>query len=156
MTNIYKKIENWDKALILHTKEWALPFSRFALFVVYFWFGILKVLGFSPANPLVDALLQSTIPGVSFNEFIVAFGVLEMLIGILFIIPRFTRLAVFVLVLHLVTTIMPLFVLTESTWQAFLVPTIEGQYIIKNVLIISTALGIFSHLHALKKEDILI
>ena len=151
MNNLYNNIVNWDKILIQKAKDWAMPMSRFAIFLVYFWFGILKVLGFSPANPLVDALLARTMPWISFNEFIVLFGILEMLIGILFIFPRFTRLALLVLILHLVTTIMPLFVLTESTWSAFLVPTLEGQYIIKNILIVSTAIGIFAHTHSLKK-----
>jgi hypothetical protein len=50
------------------------------------------------------------------------------------------------------TTFGPLVLLTEETWQSFLVPTLEGQYIIKNLVIISTAIGIASHLHPIKKN----
>ena len=50
------------------------------------------------------------------------------------------------LLLHMIMTFMPLFMLPEVTWSAFLVPTLEGQYIIKNLVIISGAIGIAAHL----------
>lgn len=142
-----------ENLIISKFRKWSLPFSRFAIFLIYFWFGILKVLGYSPANPLVDALLQQTMPWMTFSTFILFFGWFEVLIGILFLFPRFTRISVVLITLHLITTIMPLFLLTESSWQSFLIPTLEGQYIIKNVLIISAVMGIFAHTHILKKYN---
>jgi uncharacterized membrane protein YkgB len=41
---------------------------------------------------------------------------------------------------------LPLFLLPQITWHKFLVPTLEGQYIIKNLAIISLALVIGAHL----------
>ena len=41
---------------------------------------------------------------------------------------------------------MPLVFLPAFTWQSFLVPTLEGQYIIKNVLIMACGVVILSHL----------
>jgi uncharacterized membrane protein YkgB len=38
----------------------------------------------------------------------------------------------------------PLVLVPEYTWQSFLVPTLEGQYIIKNMVIIAVAIGIAS------------
>ncbi len=133
--------------MITCSQRWFIPFSRFAIFLVYFWFGALKVFGESPASPLVSDLLARTLPFVTFESFIFAFGLLEMIIGILFLIPRFERLGLFVLALHLITTMMPLILLPEIAWTGFLAPTLEGQYIIKNVLIIAVAMGILSHLH---------
>lgn len=145
-----EKFNVFDKKVIEFTKVWAIPFSRFAIFLVYFWFGALKVFSQSPANPLVSALLEQTLPFITFNDFIIVFGVFEMIIGIIFIIPHLERLGILLLSLHLVTTIMPLFILRDATWQSFLTPTLEGQYIIKNVLIIALAIGIFAHLHTYK------
>jgi uncharacterized membrane protein YkgB len=125
----------------------ALPFGRFAIFVVYFWFGILKIFSLSPANPLVEDLLIRVLPGVSFTTFIVALGVFEMMIGIIFLIKGLERIALFVLFLHLIMVIMPLILLPAVTWQSFMVPTLEGQYIIKNILIIGLAMVVASHLH---------
>ncbi len=135
--NLY--MDTHDIVFLERMKKVGLPFARFALFLVFFWFGILKILYTSPANPLVDNLLQHTLPFITFNTFIFLFGIFEMLIGVLFLFPKLTRLAVIFLALHMITTIMPLILLPEATWQAPFVPTLEGQYIIKNILIIALA-----------------
>ncbi|OGI68489.1 hypothetical protein A2738_01230 [Candidatus Nomurabacteria bacterium RIFCSPHIGHO2_01_FULL_42_15] len=122
----------------------SLPFSRFAIFLVYFWFGILKVFDESPANPLVSELLGRTMPFMSFETFIICFGIFEMLIGILFLVPKFTKPVMLLLAAHLAMITMPLFLLPEVAWQGFLVPTMEGQYIIKNILIVAAAIFIFA------------
>ena len=152
MKNFNAKLEEFDQTVIYHTRRWAVPFSRFAIFVVYFWFGALKVFSVSPASPMVLALLTKTLPGVSFDSFIVAFGVFEMLIGLVFIIPHLQRLGIFVLGIHLIVTVLPLFLLPQMTWQGFLTPTLEGQYIIKNILIVALAIGILAHLRVLKTK----
>lgn len=152
MKNFNQHLEAFDSSVIKHTRSLAMPIARFAIFAVYFWFGALKVFSLNgAANPLVVALLGQTMPGVSPESFLVAFGVFEMLIGLIFIIPRLERLGIFLLVLHLFTTILPIFIMPELTWQGFLVPTLEGQYIIKNILIIALAIGISGHLRAYKK-----
>lgn len=140
-------IQTMDQGIMHTIKRVSLPLSRIAIFVVYFWFGILKVLGTSPANPLVMDLQQHTLPFLSFSTFIVVFGIFEMCIGIIFLIRGLERISIALLVLHLITTILPLFVLPQIAWQGFLTPTIEGQYIIKNILIIATAIGIAAHSH---------
>jgi uncharacterized membrane protein YkgB len=124
-----------------------IPLARVALFVVFFWFGILKVLGpeYSPASDLVKSLFEATIPFMSFETFFLLFGIFECLIGILFLIPRLDRVAITLLVFHLITTGMPLFLLPETSWSGFMVPTLEGQYIIKNILIVSAMVTIAAH-----------
>jgi len=118
--------------------------SRFALFLVYFWFGILKLVSISPANPLVSALLAKTLPFISFDTFIILLGIFEVLIGMLFLMPKFLKLALVFIVVHMLVTIMPLLMLPEITWQGFMAPTLEGQYIIKNILIIAAAFSIYT------------
>ena|SRR3989338_10842575 len=120
--------------------------ARFAIFVVYFWFGALKVFTESPANPLVSALLDKTLPGVPFEIFIIFFGIFEMVIGILFLIPKAEKLAILLFCVHFVMIIMPLLILPQTTWQGFLTPTLEGQYIIKNILLLSVVVSIWANL----------
>lgn len=153
MKNINGKIESWDERAIILAKKVTFKFSRFAIFLVYFWFGALKVFGYSPASELVSALLGRTLTGVSPENFLVALGAFEVILGIMFIIPGLERLAILFLGLHLITTVMPLFLLADLTWQGFMIPTLEGQYIIKNILIIAVATGILSHLHFLKANQ---
>lgn len=130
--------------------------GRLALFVVYFWFGALKIAGLSPANPMVSELLTRTLPFVSFQSFIIFFACVEMLIGILFLIPRLEKIALILFLLHMATTMLPLFVLPFITWSGFMTPTLEGQYIIKNVVLIALAIFVYvinenPHIHVTSK-----
>jgi uncharacterized membrane protein YkgB len=150
---LLRKIERGlDIRLIHFFRKITVPVSRFALFVIFFWFGFLKVIGLSPASGVVERLFEQTIPFMSFHTFLIGFGLFECLIGILFLIKGLERIVVPLLLIHMFTTFGPLVLLTEETWQSFLVPTLEGQYIIKNLVIISTAIGIASHLHPIKKN----
>jgi len=132
----------WDKLIVPFVRKHYIAFSRFSLFVVYFWFGILKLLGNSPASPLVMALQQKTLPFLTFQQFIIVFSLYEMLIGILFLIPRLTRLVFVLFILHMGMTLLPLVLVPRASWQGFLVPTLEGQYMIKNLILISLACSI--------------
>jgi uncharacterized membrane protein YkgB len=120
------------------------PLSRLAIFTVYFWFGALKLINLSPAGPLVQSLFVKTISFMPFSTFYMLFAVFEMAIGIIFLIRGLERFAILLLCIHIATTIMPLFLLPQATWQSFLVPTLEGQYIIKNILIVAAAVTIAS------------
>lgn len=129
----------------MSTQQISVLLSRIALFVVYFWFGILKVIGQSPASQMVESLFDKTISGIMpFSSFIVLFGLFEIAVGILFFIPKLEKIAVTVFALHMITTILPLFIMSE-VWTNPLVPTLEGQYIIKNLALIACALTIWAN-----------
>lgn len=135
------------------TEYIAFIFSHFAFFIVFVWFGALKVFGFSPAGPLVTNLFNHTLGLVlpmTADKFMGAFGLLEVIIGIFFIIPRMEKVAFSLLIPHMLTTIMPLVFLPEMTWSSPLVPTLEGQYIIKNVIIIALAAMMFADMNKKK------
>ena len=144
-------IRNLDIEIIHFFRRVSVPVARFGLFVVFFWFGALKVLGLSPATPMVQNLFGQTISFMHFSTFIILFGLFECLIGILFLIRGFERVVIPMLFLHMTMTFLPLFLLPSETWSGFLVPTLEGQYIIKNLVIIAAAIGIAAHLHPLHK-----
>ena len=145
-------IRSIDIRLIHFFRRVSIPVARFGLFVVFFWFGLLKVIGLSPASGLVQRLFEQSIPFVSFHSFLIFFGLFECLIGILFLIHGAERLVIPLLFIHMITTFGPLFLLPQETWSGFLTPTLEGQYIIKNLVIIAAGIGIAAHLHPLPKE----
>jgi uncharacterized membrane protein YkgB len=142
-------IQTIDIQLITLCRNVSLPIARIGLFIVFFWFGILKVIGLSPASELVQHLFEQTVPFMTFPTFIVLFGLFECLIGVLFLIKGAERVVLPFLAFHMATTFMPLIFLSSETWSGFFVPTLEGQYIIKNVLIVAAAIGIAAHLHPL-------
>ena len=142
-------LSDWDLKLIRFFRRISVPTARLALFAVFFWFGILKIGGQSPATPLVQHLFDDTVRFCSFDAFIVLFGAYECVIGILFLIRGCERVVIPLLLLHMGATFLPLVLLPSETWTGFMVPTLEGQYIIKNVVIIAAAIGIAAHLQPL-------
>ena len=141
-----------DNSIIHFFRKISIPVARVGLFVVFFWFGFLKIIGLSPASELVRQLFEHTITFLSFNHFMILFGIFECLIGVLFLIKGMERVVIPLLFLHMVTTFLPLFMLPAVTWSGPFVPTLEGQYIIKNLVIIAAAVGIAAHLHPLKRR----
>ena len=145
-------ISHFDQKLITWFQKVAKPVARIALFVIFFWFGFIKLIGLSPAESLVESLFNRTIPFIPFNVFYVGFSLFECLIGILFLIPKATRLVIALLFVHMITTFLPLIFLPQITWQMPFIPTLEGQYIIKNLAIIALAIGIAADIVPLKKR----
>lgn len=139
-----------EKDLIYFFRKISLPAARLALFVIFFWFGALKVAGLSPATGLVQDLFERTISFMSFEAFLMLFGLFEMLIGVLFVIRGMEWVAISLLFLQLIAAFAPMALLPEMTWTRFMVPTLEGQYIIKNLLIIALAISVAAHLHPAK------
>lgn len=136
-----------DRTVISIFQRVSEPAARYALFIVFFWFGALKVVGMSPASGLANHLLERALPFVSFSEFFVFLGFYECIVGLLFLFRGCERVVIPLLFFHMCTTFLPLFLLPQETWTSWFVPTMEGQYIIKNSVIIALAIGIASHLH---------
>lgn len=119
-------------------------FNRAMIAVVYIWFGFLKVLGTSPAEGLVTKLFHITLePLMGIQTFLLILGIGECAIGMVWLFPRLTKIAFWVMIGHLFTTFLPVLFLTEETWQSFFALTLTGQYIIKNVVLLSAAWFIY-------------
>lgn len=142
-----------DHKIIQFLRKAFIPTARFSIFIIYVWFGMLKVLGLSPASGLVHSLFDATIHWMSFDTFYILFAWFEVLIGVMFIIPKATRFVIPLLIVHMITTFMPLVFLPTETWSGFMVLTLPGQYIIKNLVIIAVAIGIAAQVHPLKRHS---
>jgi uncharacterized membrane protein YkgB len=131
-----------DRAVSRLMRRWGVPALRLSLGVVFIWFGLLKPLGISAAEPLVLATVR-WLPAGDPGGWVGLIGWWEVAIGVGFLIPGAVRVAIALLALQMVGTFLPLVVLPEVTFQPGRVPyapSMEGQYIIKNLLIISAAL----------------
>lgn len=119
-----------------------MPVARVAIFIVYFYFGLLKLLDVSPASPLASALTAKTIGMQYFHTSFIILAIFECVIGVLFLFPRATRAVIPMLFIHMAVVCSPLFLVPSEAFTQAFVPTLEGQYIIKNVVIIAVAIGI--------------
>jgi len=140
-----------DERIIRLFRVSYIPLARFALFVVFFWFGFIKLTGMSPAGELAEALTAKTIGTEYFDLLFKLIALLECLVGILFLVPKAVRIVIPLLFFHMAVVCAPLVLVPEMTWQSFMVPTLEGQYIIKNIVIIAVAFGIAAHTEPLNK-----
>ena len=137
-------LEDIDRRVAAVMRRWGVPALRFSLGVIFIWFGILKPLGISAAAPLVLRTV-SWMPLLSPEGWLMVIGWWEVAIGAFFLFQPTLRIAIALLALQMAGTLMPLVLLPEVTWQPGRIPfgpTMEGQYIIKNLLIISAALTI--------------
>jgi uncharacterized membrane protein YkgB len=123
-------------------RRWGVPALRVSLAVIFVWFGMLKPLGLSPAAPMVKATV-GWMPFFSPDNWVAVIGWWEVAIGLTFLTRRTSRIAIGLLAMQMVGTFLPLAILPSVTFQPGhfpYAPTLEGQYIIKNLLIISAAL----------------
>ena len=112
-------------------------FLRLSLAVIFIWFGALKPLGISPAEELVKRTVYWFPPEV----FVPILGWWEVAIGVGLLFRPLIRVAIFLLFLQMPGTVLPLILLPEVCFTAFPVGlTLEGQYIIKNLILISAAI----------------
>jgi uncharacterized membrane protein YkgB len=132
--------------------KWFELIARIAIFIIYFWFGLLKILNLSPATPLASALVKSTIGMPYFTFSFKTLAVYEVVLGVLFLIPALTWLSTGLLVVHLVIVTSPLVLVANVAWVHPLVPTLEGQYIIKDVAILALAVGIIAYREMSSRE----
>lgn len=118
--------------------------NRSALFLIYFLFGFLKIISLSPAEQLVVNLHRITLGEfVPIDKFLIILGAAECLIGILWLIPKLTKYALVIFLIQIATTFLPLIVLPEDTWQGALIPSLTGQYIFKNIVLIACAFTVY-------------
>ncbi|MBD3383777.1 DoxX family membrane protein [candidate division KSB1 bacterium] len=134
-------------------QRWGVVALRISLAVIFIWFGILKPLGLSSAESLVLSTV-GFLPFLSPEQWLIVIGWWEVLIGVAFLFKKTTRIAIVLLAGQMVGTFMPLFMLPSVTFQTGHLPwapTLEGQYIVKNLLIISAAFVVGGSLR--KKEE---
>ncbi len=144
------KLGEVDQTIIEFFRRAFLPVARVALFVVFFWFGALKLFDLSPASPLAEALTVQTVGMQYFGILFKVLAVVECVIGMLFLVPRATRVVIPLLLIHMIVVCSPLVLVPQQVWTGFLVPSLEGQYIIKNVVIVAVAIGIAAQTKPLK------
>ena len=120
---------------------------RIAMGIIFLWFGALKPLGLSPAEALV-ARATAWIPVPGFLYILTAW---EIAIGICFLFQRLNRWAVVLLLLHMPGTMLPLITLPDETFVRFpYALSLEGQYIIKNLVLIAAGIVIGGQLTRLR------
>jgi uncharacterized membrane protein YphA (DoxX/SURF4 family) len=129
--------------------EWLVVYSmailRVSLGSIFLGFGALKLFpGISPAANLVEATTHAMFLGlVPGPVALVGVGLLECTIGILLIAGKGMRIAIYMLAGQLVGILSPVVLLTARLFSGpHNAPTLEGQYVLKDVVLVGAALVI--------------
>jgi uncharacterized membrane protein YphA (DoxX/SURF4 family) len=132
------KITNW-------MARYGIVLLRISLGVVFFWFGALKFFpGLSPAQDLAARTVSVLTFGLVPPDISVpVLALWECVIGLGLITGVFMRGTLLLLFLQMLGTITPLFFFPSEAFMRFpYAPTLEGQYIIKNLVLVSAGLVI--------------
>lgn len=137
-TTLTRQFDRLDQLITTWMARYGLVIMRVGLGVVFFWFGALKLVpGLSPA----DELVRNTVYFVDPDLFVPVLALWEMLIGLGLVFGKFMRLTLLLLFLQMPGTALPLVILPEVVWTHFPYGlTLEGQYIIKNLVLIGAGL----------------
>lgn len=142
---ILSRVDRLDRAITQWMARYGVLLLRISVGIVFFWFGILKF--FPDLSPAQD-LAGRTIEVLSFGIVppAISLPVLagwEVLIGLGLMSGKFMRVTLFFLGLQMLGTLTPMLLFPQETWQVFPIsPTLEGQYIIKNLVLISAGIVI--------------
>lgn len=140
MRNLYERV---DARVANYLARYGIDLLRLSLGIVFFWFGVLKFFpGMSPAQELAARTIHVLTLG--FMPSGVALPILaawECLIGIGLIFGLYMRATLLLLVLQMMGTVTPIFFFPGEIFMVVpYAPTLEGQYIIKNLVLISAGL----------------
>jgi len=145
-------LQKLDAAIHRVLLSHSIQLLRIVVGLVFLAFGMLKFFpDVSPAEELTikttDALSFDLIPG---HIAIVLIASLECIIGLLLIIGRFLRMAIYLLAGQLIGILAPLALFTDRLFNGpHNAPTLEGQYVIKDIILVASGFVVASTLPGL-------
>ena len=141
-----------DRTLTCWMQRNATTLLRWSMGIIFVWFGALKLVpGLSPA----DGLIRASMSFLPMEYFIPFLALWEITIGIGFIIGYGMRVTILLLFLQMMGTLMPLVLTPHLVWTVFPFGlTLEGQYIIKNLVLVSASVAVGSKIRAEQEFDV--
>ena len=143
MTAPPPQLERFDVRATNWMARNGLTLLRISLGVVFFWFGVLKFFpGLSPADELAARTIERLSGGaIGPSISLPVLATWESLIGLGLLFGKFMRATLLLLFLQMIGTLTPLVLFPSEVFLAVpYAPTLEGQYIIKNAVLISAAI----------------
>jgi uncharacterized membrane protein YkgB len=136
-------LREWHDRLLGLLRSRSIPALRLTLGLIFLWFGALKLFGASP----VMNILEQTYGFLPVKSLAAALGAWEVLIGVCLVFKWALRSALGLLCLHLAGTFVALSLAPSLFFQDgnLLRLTVEGEFVVKNVVLIASALAVGGH-----------
>jgi len=145
MQNLLAVYERVDVDITKWMARYGVVLLRIALGIIFFWFGFLKFFpGMSPAEDLaVRTISKLSFDLIPENVSILVLATWECLIGLGLLSGKFLRATLLLLLLQMIGAASPILIFPQEVFTAIpYAPTLEGQYIIKNLVLVSAGLVI--------------
>lgn len=143
MTKLQGQFEALDQRVTSWMATYGVVLLRISVGIVFFWFGILKFFPeLSPAEELASRTIETLTFGIiQPNISLPVLAAWEVIIGLGLITGKFMRITILLLFTQMIGTVTPLFIFPDETFKVFpYALTLEGQYIIKNIVLVSAAI----------------
>ncbi|MFE6332012.1 DoxX family membrane protein [Streptomyces sp. NPDC057806] len=121
----------------------SLTVLRISVGIVYCWFGALKLFpAASPAEEIAAAAMTELTGGLLPSRVsLPLLGTAEMLIGLALLTGLLLRIALALFFAHMAGAFTSLALLSGQMWHHG-VPTLEGQYVLKNLVLVAACLAV--------------
>ena len=143
MNKLTTRLERLDKNLTAHMARHGITLLRLSVGIIFLWFGFLKFFpGLSPAEDLAARTIQVLSFGwIPPPMALTLLAVWECAVGLGLILGVYLRATLLLLWLQMAGTVTPLFIFPQEVFsQLPYAPTLEGQYIIKNLVLVSAGI----------------
>jgi len=137
-------IERLDAAVAVWLDRYGVTLLRVAIAIVFIWFGAMKVVDRSP----VAELVSSTVYWLPADAFVRFLGVWEIIVGLGLLFPVALRLTLLLFWAQMAGTFLVLIMHPGLSFQDGnpLLLTITGEFVLKNLVLITAGLVIGSSL----------
>ncbi len=137
-------LDHADRLLVSWLRRTSVPLMRIVLGVLFVWFGILKIIDYTPATELIVGTIYLFDPEL----FVRVLGGVEVLIGLGFLANRAMRLVLLAFTGLMVGTLLTFVMLPELMFERGnpLLITVEGGYVAKNVVLLVAGMVVASQL----------
>lgn len=147
---LWRRAEAADRQILKSLNAAAIPLLRISLGVVFVWFGILKIVGKTP----VAELVADTVYWFDPSWVVPGLGTFEVAVGVGLLVARLMRVVLLLFVLQMLGTFLVLVIQPDIAFQDSnpLLLTTEGEFVVKNLVLLSAGLTVGSRLERLARR----
>lgn len=150
MTSLSQAFETLDRRLVRFMRAHGVRLLRLSLAVVFIWFGALKLVGRSPVADLVARTVYWLPP----ESFVLWLGAWEVVVGLGLLFAVALRVTLALFWLQMAGTFLVLVLRPDIAFQGRnpLLLTTEGEFVIKNLVLIAAGLVVGTTVRRLRPE----
>jgi uncharacterized membrane protein YkgB len=144
-------LQRLDERIIAFTRRYSLAFVRWALGIVFVWFGILKLAGRSP----VEELVAETLFWLPSQSALNVLGAFEVVVGAGLLTGWAIRVTLFLFAMQMVGTFLVFFAAPHRAFQSGnpLLLTEEGEFVLKNLVLLTSGVALASTVRKARKDE---